>query len=459
MSKHKGDRLMTKKKANANPTKDFFIHMITRDLLLKDAIVELVDNSLDGAKRWRRDSDSDFSELSINITMDNNHFVIDDNCGGISLELAEKTLFSFGKPENTNNQELETTGIFGIGMKRTLFKLGNEFSIISTTQNSRFTVNLNVSEWAKVTGSNWEIDISSYDTKEYSTEECGTRIEVTGLFPPISLELNSTSFVNELISHLEKRVSNDIEKGLSIQINDIELKPTPISVISDGFIQPIKVTYKNDGVDVNMVLGISEPNPKEAGWYIYCNNRLIVSADKSSLTTWNDDNANHSTVQYHNKYAGFRGFVYFNSKSPDKLPWNTTKTSVDASSIVYMEAQIKMIEHFRKVKELIDILKKNESGEEPILSDELALIDEADHATYNTKDKIEVNPISISNAITSNDTYNYDKIKKPNANPLVTISYKKQKKEVEKVKEALDVTANKEVGIKTFEYYMEMECE
>lgn len=29
---------------NANPTKDFFIYMITRDIELKDAILELVDN-------------------------------------------------------------------------------------------------------------------------------------------------------------------------------------------------------------------------------------------------------------------------------------------------------------------------------------------------------------------------------------------------------------------------------
>ena len=459
MSKRKGDRQMANKKANANPTKDFFIHMITRDLLLKDAIVELVDNSLDGAKRWRKDKDSDFRGLSINITMDNNHFIIDDNCGGISLELAEKTLFSFGKPEDANNQELETTGIFGIGMKRTLFKLGNEFSITSTTQNSRFTVNLNVSEWAKIPGNDWEIDISSYDTDEYSTDECGTKIEVTGLFPPISLELNSTHFVNELISHLEKRVSNDIEKGLSIQINGIELNPTPISIISDGLIQPIKVTYEKDGVDVNMVLGISEPIPKEAGWYIYCNNRLIVSADKSSLTTWNDDNANPGTVQYHNNFAGFRGFVYFNSKTPGKLPWNTTKTSVDTSSVVYMEARDKMIEYFRKVKELIDILRKNENGEESALSDGMSTINEADYVTYSSKGNVEVNPNSISITLASNDTFSYDQIRKTNANPLVTIIYKKPKREVEKVKEALGVTANKEVGIKTFEYYMEMECE
>jgi hypothetical protein len=38
-------------KAIANPTKEFFVTMITRDITLEDCILDL-DNSVDGA--WRR---------------------------------------------------------------------------------------------------------------------------------------------------------------------------------------------------------------------------------------------------------------------------------------------------------------------------------------------------------------------------------------------------------------------
>ena len=38
-------------KVKAGPTKDFFVSMITRDIQLSDAIVELIDNSIDGIKR------------------------------------------------------------------------------------------------------------------------------------------------------------------------------------------------------------------------------------------------------------------------------------------------------------------------------------------------------------------------------------------------------------------------
>jgi hypothetical protein len=39
------------KKARANPTKAFFVRMITRDISLEDCILDLIDNSVDGA--WR----------------------------------------------------------------------------------------------------------------------------------------------------------------------------------------------------------------------------------------------------------------------------------------------------------------------------------------------------------------------------------------------------------------------
>ena len=40
---------------NAEPTKEFFISMLVRDINLKDAIGDLVDNCIDGAKNLRGD--------------------------------------------------------------------------------------------------------------------------------------------------------------------------------------------------------------------------------------------------------------------------------------------------------------------------------------------------------------------------------------------------------------------
>ena len=40
---------------NASPTKEFFVEMLTKDVSLSLAILDLVDNSVDGALRMRGD--------------------------------------------------------------------------------------------------------------------------------------------------------------------------------------------------------------------------------------------------------------------------------------------------------------------------------------------------------------------------------------------------------------------
>ena len=40
---------METKMIKANPTREFFVNMLVRDILLKQAIIELIDNSIDGA--------------------------------------------------------------------------------------------------------------------------------------------------------------------------------------------------------------------------------------------------------------------------------------------------------------------------------------------------------------------------------------------------------------------------
>ena len=58
------------KYVDANPTKDFFIYMITRDIESKAAIVELIDNAIDGAKRVRKDGDYKGLSISLDFNKD-----------------------------------------------------------------------------------------------------------------------------------------------------------------------------------------------------------------------------------------------------------------------------------------------------------------------------------------------------------------------------------------------------
>lgn len=106
---------METKMIKANPTREFFVNMLVRDILLKQAIIELIDNSIDGARTIKKDND--FTGLKIAVDFDGDSFCIRDNCGGIPLDVAQEYAFRFGRPKEKETGNNETTGIFGIGMK------------------------------------------------------------------------------------------------------------------------------------------------------------------------------------------------------------------------------------------------------------------------------------------------------------------------------------------------------
>ena len=63
---------------DSSPTKEFFVEMLTRDIDLTDAILDLLDNCLDGVLRKRgsmdiKRDDFDYSGFEANITIEKSH--------------------------------------------------------------------------------------------------------------------------------------------------------------------------------------------------------------------------------------------------------------------------------------------------------------------------------------------------------------------------------------------------
>ena len=208
--------MSTEKIVDASPTKEFFIYMITRDIQTNAAIVELVDNAIDGAKRLRKDGN--YEGLKIEVTFDKDRFIIKDNCGGIDIETATKYAFKFGRPTERENQQGYYTGIFGIGMKRALFKLGRKFKIISTTSTEHFVVDIDVDDWIKK--EEWQFDMYDIqENQEYPEEQWGTEIVIEELNSEQKYNFMSKIFENQLHSYIEKYRSVETEKGLQIILN------------------------------------------------------------------------------------------------------------------------------------------------------------------------------------------------------------------------------------------------
>ncbi|NOZ39646.1 MAG: hypothetical protein GXP24_05405 [Planctomycetes bacterium] len=85
---------------SASPTKAFFVNMLTRDIELKDAILDLLDNCIDGVIRQltpgKRKTKKPYEGYWAKITLNESEFVIEDNCGGIPRDIAINSAFMPG---------------------------------------------------------------------------------------------------------------------------------------------------------------------------------------------------------------------------------------------------------------------------------------------------------------------------------------------------------------------------
>jgi Histidine kinase-, DNA gyrase B-, and HSP90-like ATPase len=148
--------------ANAEPTKRLFIDLLTRDISLEHAILDLIDNSINSAIRERRlDLAASFDDFIgpgtkpaneksvVEISYSSNEFKITDDCGGIELEAAKNTVFRFGRGKSAPTGDM--LSVYGLGLKRALFKIGDDIKVSSQTKQSAFVVEFSASDWPRAT--------------------------------------------------------------------------------------------------------------------------------------------------------------------------------------------------------------------------------------------------------------------------------------------------------------------
>lgn len=437
---------------NAEPTKEFFITMLVRDINLKDAIGDLVDNCIDGANRLRG-RDGDFKGLIIDITLDENSFTIKDNCGGIDLEIAKQYAFRFGRPDHVEDIKF-SIGQFGIGMKRALFKMGKNFTIDSKTISNSFSMTVDVDEWSKQ--KDWFFPYNSandYSSNPIDPNRTGTSITVNSLNNDVKSAFKDDQFLQSLQNDLELDQLYNINKGLKINFNTNSLKAKSLKFnVSEDF----KIgNWENEyeGVKVKLLVGVGTQSQELGGWYIFCNDRLIVGPDTSELTGWTGKGKG-GVANYHHQYYRFRGYAFFSAEDSEKLPWNTTKTGMNPDSPIFKAVRLQMIEMMKTVINgfLNPLKKENEStyDGERILNkklDESQSINIADSTNlikYYASDKSFTHPTPLP----SNHKVTEGKTR---------INYEADKDLVERLKTVLKVKTNQEVGLKTFEYVVKNE--
>lgn len=357
---------LTDKKASANPTKTFFVKMITKDILLEDCILDLIDNSVDAA--WRTEGSrpvglsehADLSKYSISITLSPTSFQIIDNCGGLTLDDAISHAFSFGR-HPTESHEDYSIGVYGIGMKRAVFKLGTDITIRSTfteenNQRTSFAVPINVQEWVANEEPPWDFDIEPDDPLEAD----GVEIVVKGLTSGASRSFDSPSFLQNLRRTIGRDYTLHMNRGLKISINERVVTGARIELRTSDEFTPMRIEYKDqtDGIEVSVEIigGMLAPPPDTLepdekadsenlyGWYVSCNGRIVLAADKSTVAGWGAD----GWPMWHPQYSGFLGLVLFTAANPAALPLTTTKRNVDTTSEIFRHARPRMRDVTRK---------------------------------------------------------------------------------------------------------------
>lgn len=406
---------------DATPTKELFLDTLIKDVNISDAILDLVDNAIDG---YIRSNFEDRRTIKLEISKDN--FIIHDTCGGIDVEAAKKEVFRFGVVKGGKH----SLGVYGIGLKRSIFKIGLLVDFESDNGDKYFQVHINVEEWKK--NKDWFFLFSEIKN---SNNETFTRLKITQLKDEVKREFESNRFINELTQRISKTYYMFIKDKIDIFVNGIEVPHYELEIAFSEEVEPALKKLSFDGIEVKLIAG-AHPDYKDPGWYIFCNDRLIISGDRSERTGW----GSRGVPVYHPKFNRFKGFAFIESEDPTKLPWTTAKNGIDKDSDVY--AQILPV-----MQNMTTQYTKHLSSYYPSEKEETIGVDGLGKLTPRPVLELEKEQSFKAPPVPKRPVY-------------TTISYKKKKEEVEALKKCMGRIgmSNSELGERTFNYYKEMEC-
>ena len=440
---------------DAMPTKELFIDMLTRDIALIPAIIDLVDNCADGAKKLK--GEGQLTGLWVRLTVSPTEFRIVDNCGGFTVEMARNYAFRFGRPPGAPSLK-HSVGQFGVGMKRAIFKIGRNFRVESTTATNRFVVDVDVNKWASTL--DWTFEFAEIDeTSQHKIDKHGTDISVILLHPDVAEVFGLSAFETHLGNELKSKLQDPIARGLAVTLNGIPVNAEPMTMLANKELAPAykELTYTAKGekkVTVKLYCGLGRSEVRdderaEAGWHVFCNGRLILEGDKSTVTGWGTKDIDLTIPGFHGQYNYLRGFAYFDSDDSARLPWNTTKTGLNTDSPIYRAVKLEMMTLMRPVIDFLNRLKEEKTGRQD--SDDKGPLQSAlEEASSTAVTDVTTRP--LFSAPTS-------KAKLISGPKMQRIQYDASLDQVEAVKKAINASSWKEVGEKTFQYFFKAEVE
>ena len=346
--------------ADATPEKRLFISLITRDISLAEALLDLIDNSINAALVPLADdlkTADDYQRLlqnkrikpkvQIDLTVRSAKIAITDNAPGIPLKTAETHVFKFGR-DTDDAVDSDRLSVYGIGLKRAMFKCGNKIRIKSDHRKGGFALNLNVQEWAKIKAEPWQFEITP---RPGTITDCGTQIVITKLHDDVLRRMDDGLFLAQLRDRIARTYSFFMGRVVDITLNGTIIEKETFEIGSNY----ANEKFKSGKVSCNITAGIAATTgevfrDKNSGWFVFCNGRAVLFADKSSMTGW----AGAGLPIFQPKHRPFLGTVFFVSADTEALPWTTTKASVNEESAIWQETKRHMVKAGRIVIGFLD---------------------------------------------------------------------------------------------------------
>ncbi|MGH9157670.1 MAG: hypothetical protein ACRD1K_17955 [Acidimicrobiales bacterium] len=141
----------------------------------------------------------------------------------------------------------------------------------------------------------------------------GTTITVTQLHEAVREDLADGGFVSLLREQIRFRHQGALAEGITVTLNGERLDHFSRELLSGPGFNPINRTFvvssEHGDVAVRIIAGITRPERKDvgkddgdadnfrtgtdAGWWIFCNDRLLLMRERTRLTGWGDSLPNY----------------------------------------------------------------------------------------------------------------------------------------------------------------------
>jgi hypothetical protein len=329
--------------------------ILTKDVTVLEGIYDLIDNSIDaardrllGLKKSRTDEyglPSSYAGLRVSLRFARDSITLTDNGSGI----AEKTLANRAFVIGSHTRHKFGLGWFGIGLKRSLIRLGTKYLL--HTDDGKTSSEIEFEESDVLDRAEEPLEGRRLASKGKSQ----TLIRVTALRDGVQHELSAEEWTETVRKSLARRYGIFIAKGLSLTVNGKQVSSFGPAIRGRGPVKKMSTNFPaKDGVRVFIDSGMhaayrltneadydaAKPNSSsltdQYGWYFVCNDRIVKIASRDVDLGWK--------TSWHPEYNGFVGWVRFVAEEPEKLPWDTKKTSIEPSSPVFRQIVDKLQE-------------------------------------------------------------------------------------------------------------------